>query len=108
MRLERCAVVSNLAPAYAAALDPLLPAEIVRTWSWEVGALKPEPMIFQTACQRLGCEPSKVLMVGDRVEDDVLGARDAGLHALHIDRGPEPSPASIRSLEQIEAWLDRP
>jgi putative hydrolase of the HAD superfamily len=25
-------------------------------------------------------------MIGDTISDDVSGARDAGLHALHIDR----------------------
>jgi beta-phosphoglucomutase-like phosphatase (HAD superfamily) len=33
--------------------------------SYEHGAKKPDPQIFQTACDKLGIPPSSVLMVGD-------------------------------------------
>lgn len=52
----------------------------------EFGVGKPDPRIFHEACRRLGLEPSQVLHVGDDLELDVLGARDAGLHAFWLRR----------------------
>lgn len=55
----------------------------------ELGAAKPDPVIFHTACERLGCEPSTVAHVGDRLDLDAVGARDAGLAGVWLNRlGP--------------------
>jgi len=58
----------------------------------EFGVGKPDPRIFHEACRRLGLQPSQVLHVGDDLELDVLGARDAGLHTFWLRReGCEPA-----------------
>jgi putative hydrolase of the HAD superfamily len=54
--------------------------------SSEIGYRKPHPEFFKTACDRLGCEPSRVMCVGDDLELDVRGARRAGLRAVLLDR----------------------
>ena len=51
-----------------------------------VGAAKPHPRIFQEALDRAGVRPEEALHVGDSLKDDVQGAREAGIHALFIDR----------------------
>jgi REG-2-like HAD superfamily hydrolase len=67
------------------------------------GAEKPEKSIFMKACEHGRSAPERTLHVGDSEYDDFLGARNAGMHALLIDRS---KPASleggrINSLTQI-------
>jgi putative hydrolase of the HAD superfamily len=52
----------------------------------ELGAAKPDPVIFHTACARLGVPVEATMHVGDLLEADALGARDAGLHGVWLDR----------------------
>jgi putative hydrolase of the HAD superfamily len=59
----------------------------------EVGVAKPDPVIFHTACDRMGTTPATTAHVGDRLDADAYGARDAGLHAVWLDRAtPDPGP----------------
>jgi putative hydrolase of the HAD superfamily len=48
-----------------------------------VAIAKPNPRIFQIACERLGVEPTDTLMIGDRIDLDIEGATAAGLQAIH-------------------------
>ncbi|MES1993500.1 MAG: TIGR01458 family HAD-type hydrolase [Pseudomonadota bacterium] len=48
---------------------------------------KPAPAMFHTACAQLGLPPDQVVMVGDDVEADVLGALEAGLQAVLVRTG---------------------
>jgi putative hydrolase of the HAD superfamily len=51
------------------------------------GRTKPHPTIFRAVLDRLGVEPAAAAMVGDSVEDDVEGARAAGIErAFLLDR----------------------
>ncbi|MBN1596068.1 HAD-IA family hydrolase [candidate division FCPU426 bacterium] len=52
-----------------------------------VGIAKPDPAIFQLALERAGVTAQEAMHVGDSVEDDVYGARAAGVDALWIWRG---------------------
>jgi putative hydrolase of the HAD superfamily len=49
------------------------------------GLRKPDPVIFQRACGRIGVEPADCLYAGDLPDIDVDGARGAGLEAVLID-----------------------
>lgn len=51
-----------------------------------VGYRKPNPVIFDLACERLGVDPAHVIHVGDRPDADGDGARAAGIHPVIIDR----------------------
>ena len=77
--------------------------------SFEIGALKPERLIFETIGRRLGLAPDRLLMVGDRLGDDVNGARRAGLHGLLLSRnGGEPDgEEAVRSLAELPARVGR-
>jgi HAD superfamily hydrolase (TIGR01549 family) len=46
---------------------------------------KPDPRIFQLACERMGVPPADAAYVGDLYEIDVVGARAAGLRAFLVD-----------------------
>lgn len=49
--------------------------------SAEVGAEKPNPILFEAACDALGVETSAAVHVGDDRRNDLYGARDAGCFA---------------------------
>jgi HAD superfamily hydrolase (TIGR01549 family) len=57
------------------------------------GRTKPHPTIFRAVLERLAIEPLDAAMVGDSPEDDVEGARAAGIEAAFLldrdDRYPE-------------------
>lgn len=48
---------------------------------------KPEPIIFESALQRLGLPSEEVVMVGDNLDTDVAGGRRAGLRTAWILTG---------------------
>ncbi|WP_323132320.1 HAD family hydrolase [Kineococcus indalonis] len=69
---------------------------------------KPRPAAFLAACERLGVPPAATLHVGDEHAVDVLGARAAGLRAVHVDRtgtGPADEVARVGSLRELAAHL---
>jgi putative hydrolase of the HAD superfamily len=54
--------------------------------SGDVGFAKPHPRIFEYACELFGVEPRDAAYVGDRLETDAIGAADAGLTGVWLDR----------------------
>lgn len=82
----RVAVVSNLAQAYGPVVRRLLPDLDAYILSYEVGVAKPDPAIFDLACQALGCAPGEVLFTGDSMRCDLLGPQAFGMPARHLDR----------------------
>lgn len=75
--------------------------------SYRVGAIKPDPKILGIALKKLGSKKEEILMVGDRLEDDVRAAEKFGIKAVLMDRkGKHPDyPNRITSLEQLERFL---
>lgn len=56
---------------------------------------KPYPAIFQSALRALNAEIKDTLMVGDRLETDILGANQMGIHSAAVLSG-------ITSLAEIQ------
>lgn len=54
--------------------------------SAEVGYRKPHPHIFQLALDFFAVSPERVVMVGDKLGTDVLGAQNLGLASVWITR----------------------
>jgi putative hydrolase of the HAD superfamily len=80
----------------------------VTVCSAAVGLRKPDPRIFELACERLGVEPAQAAHVGDHHYADVLGATAAGLSPVLIDRhgGNEVRDVPfLRTLDEIEVVL---
>jgi 2-haloalkanoic acid dehalogenase type II len=71
--------------------------------SAEAGARKPDPEIFRAALELVGSEPEQALHVGDTPEEDLAGARAAGIRALLIDRSGDAG--DIASLAEIDQHL---
>jgi putative hydrolase of the HAD superfamily len=79
--------------------------------SAEVGADKPRPEIFARALALAGgVAAAEALHVGDRVEEDVAGARAAGIRAVLLARdGPAPPGVeAIRSLAELPGVVLEP
>lgn len=57
-----------------------------RVISSEVGHRKPSGEFFQAVLKMTGARANEILVVGDDERNDVRGARNAGLRALHLKR----------------------
>ncbi|MBB2903023.1 putative hydrolase of the HAD superfamily [Kineococcus radiotolerans] len=85
-------------------LGPVFTAE-------ELGVAKPRPQAFLRVCEHLGVAPEQTLYVGDDHSVDVLGARAAGLRAVHLDRAGTATveeEVRITSLLQLAAHVSEP
>ncbi|WP_306209772.1 HAD family hydrolase [Actinoplanes sp. RD1] len=70
----------------------------------DLGVAKPDPAAFRRACERWGRPADRVVSVGDNYALDVLGARAAGLRAIHLDRlarGPYDETHRITTLRDL-------
>jgi len=59
------------------------------------GCYKPEPRIFQQACDALSVPAGEAVMVGDTPETDVRGAQRAGLRAVWLNRDHRDWPGNL-------------
>ena len=50
----------------------------------ELGFRKPHPRVFQSLRAAVDCQPAEILFVGDNPDDDIQGALNAGMHAVHM------------------------
>ncbi len=81
------------------------------------GIRKPDPRLFLTECAALGAEPGDCIMVGDRVDNDIVPAKLLGMRTVlfrtgrHIGQQPrswdEVPDAEVRDVDQLERALDR-
>jgi putative hydrolase of the HAD superfamily len=72
-----------------------------------VGYSKPDPRIFDVACERAGVRPDEAMHVGDIEEIDVAGARRAGVRAVLFDpEGHAPDGVDrVGRLDEIAALV---
>jgi FMN phosphatase YigB (HAD superfamily) len=82
--------------------------------SW--GIEKPSPLFFRKLAEQLGHGADEIAYVGDRLDNDIIPALDAGMTAIFIERGPwgavhrkwpelSRTSASIRSLLELPGML---
>ena len=70
--------------------------------SAQVGYRKPAVEFFREVARVAGCDPGEILFVGDDVENDYEGARNAGLKSVLLDpRGDKAGKARVADLNQI-------
>ena len=55
--------------------------------SAEEGVAKPDLRIFEIALRRSGCLPENALMVGDRIDNDIIPAKKMGMHTIWVKQG---------------------
>jgi len=109
----RLVVVSNWDVSLHAVLDRLGVAAHLDgiVTSAEVAVRKPAPEIFERALALAGASPAEARHVGDSLEEDVAGARAAGIDPILIRRGSEATPVDvpvISSLAELPALVTRP
>jgi len=83
-------------------VGPLLDATV---FSSEVGTRKPDPRIFAEALSRVGAEPGATAFVGDRLYDDVGGARAAGMRTVQTRQFRSEVPGEEEDIE-ADATID--
>lgn len=55
--------------------------------SAEEGVAKPDKRIFEIALNRSNCKPDEAVMVGDRIDNDIVPAKRMGMHTVWIKQG---------------------
>lgn len=55
--------------------------------SAEEGVAKPHRRIFEIALQRSDCKPNQAIMIGDRIDNDIVPAKLLGMHTIWIKQG---------------------
>ena len=122
-RLRRDGFCVAIAANQPAAVGPMLEAmglkvEFVAT-SATWGVTKPHPEFFERLTRAADRPPDRIAYVGDRLDNDVLPARRAGMVGVLIRRGPwghihatwperAQADAVIDTLDELPAALGRP
>ena len=55
--------------------------------SAEEGVEKPDKRIFEIAFERAGCIPEEAVMIGDRIDNDIVPAKKLGMKTIWIRQG---------------------
>lgn len=102
-RGQRLVVVSNWDVSLhdvlqRVALAPLLDGILT---SAEAGARKPSPAIFERALALAGVSSADAVHIGDSLEEDVAGARAAGIEPVLIFRGGSDPPFGVRAIRSL-------
>ena len=69
--------------------------------SAELGAAKPDPAPFRHALAMAGVAPERARHVGDQLDADVAGARNAGIEPILIDRRGAGVPEGVQAIETL-------
>ena len=56
---------------------------------------KPDPRFFLTALERLDIRVDEAIAIGDSLERDVVGARNAGLRCIWLNREQRALPSTV-------------
>ena len=72
----------------------------------EVGHLKPSPAYFEHIVTDLGCPPADIVMVGDSLEMDILGAMHCGLQAVWYNPSAKPAPAGVTTVTSLRDLVE--
>jgi putative hydrolase of the HAD superfamily len=103
-RSVRTALVSMCAPDTPAMWrgSPLAGLVDVEVFSCEVALRKPDPAIYDLACERLGVDSARCLYVGDGAYRELSGAAAVGMRAVLIRDPVEDETEGLRP--EAEDW----
>ncbi len=75
-------------------------------YSSEIAWTKPSPRAFAAAMDAVGAtDPARCVYVGDRLYDDVWGAQNAGLRAVHVPHSQIPAEQVGHSVGEPDAVI---
>ena len=72
--------------------------------SMDIGYDKPDIRYYEETLRRCGLQPHEVLMVGDSITTDVLGARAAGIDAVYFSRQNSEGSDLPQTSNKKEEW----
>ena len=88
-----------------------------REVSGSINLRKPDPRLLLHACESLGVEQQEVIMIGDRIDNDIVPARMLGMAAIrfisgrHSEQLPrswnEAPHADVHSVQDLENAIRR-
>jgi len=86
--------------------DGLLQFIDAAAYTSEMPYAKPHIDAFTSIAQLLGVQPDEAVFVGDRLWDDVLGAQQAGMRAIHIPHSqiPQSQVPDASAVPDAIAW----
>ena len=93
------AKLAELKPGATLSADLFHPA--LRFFSFEHGFSKPDPHVFQLLTARLGAlgiAPEETLMVGDRLDNDIVPARAFGWQTWRVQTAPAADAGDFGAL----------
>jgi len=79
----------------------------------DVGAAKPDALMFEEACRRFQALPEQIVHIGDDPIHDVQGGLEAGFRTVWVNRtgcdwpGGTRADAEIANLAELEQVLER-
>jgi HAD superfamily hydrolase (TIGR01549 family) len=92
---------------------------LIGAWaiSAEAGVEKPDPALFRKLLGDAGTTPDRVAMVGDRLDRDIVPAKELGMRTIWVLRNEAPDEptaeqlsvpdAVVRTFDEVPAILDR-
>lgn len=117
VRMGAAEVMANLSTRYKLAVAANQPKDVFRKAmedagllgffdilgiSDEMGLSKPDPRFFQLLLSQAGCTASEAIMIGDRIDNDIVPAQKLGMHTIWFNLSPEAQGYVARSsLEQL-------
>ena len=73
--------------------------------SYNVHMLKNNPRMFQKVLEEINASKEEVVMVGDSIESDIIGAKKAGVEAILVDRTDtrdfKPKVSDLKGLKEF-------
>lgn len=104
----RTAICSNLAMPYGPAIQQIFPNLGGYSFSYQVGAMKPSPIIYRHACDLLGVRPGndfggngRVVMIGDSARCDRDGPRQCGISGFILRREHSEGVSSLTDFARV-------
>jgi len=74
-------------------------------FSYDSGLLKTEPEMFKKLIKKMKLKPEEVIMIGDSIPTDIIGASGAGIRAVLVDRRNRrdfsPKIVNLRELKDL-------
>lgn len=80
------AICSNLAKPYGVALNLIEEVDYIRFLSYEIGAIKPDPSVYEKVVEKSGAYIGNILFIGDSLIADYQGPKRFGFRSLHLVR----------------------
>jgi HAD superfamily hydrolase (TIGR01509 family) len=70
------------------------------------GYEKPDPRIFTMAAEKIGADPSRCWMVGDRIDNDIVPCKRLGWKTIRIRKGSHRFQEPRNEMEKADFTID--